>query len=104
MPSEEVLMAGDAFLLQQAVFLCIQLLLDGSEEGDRLVISVHCGESGPAISVAGTAKQSIDENDARVVQLAFLTQEFQGTYAIGDGDLAGTAVTLRIETNDGGNK
>ena len=104
LPSEGVLIAGDAFLLQQAVFLCIQLLLEGSEEGDRLEVSVQRRESGLTLSVAGTAEQAVDGNDARVVQLALLMQEFEGTYAIGNGDLAGTAVTLRIETNDGRNK
>jgi hypothetical protein len=104
LPEDEVVIAGDAFLLQQAVFICIQLLLEGSEEGDRLEVAVQYRENALQISVAGTAKQKINENDARVVQLAFLMQDFGGAYSIGQGSPGGTALTLRIQTDDGGRK
>jgi hypothetical protein len=101
---DEVAITGDAFLLQHAIFICIQLLLDGSGEGDRLEVAVRLRDDAPLIAIAGTATQEISENDARLIRLAMLMHDLNGAYSIGPGDLGGTALTLRIRTGDGGSE
>jgi C4-dicarboxylate-specific signal transduction histidine kinase len=104
LPDGEMAVSGDAFLLLQALFMCMQMLLEGSEEGDRLEVSVEQEESAHVISVAGTAKSAVKEDDERCEQLARLMQAFDGTYNIEQGALGGTALNLHVGTNVGGSR
>jgi signal transduction histidine kinase len=104
LPDGEIEISGDPFLLLQAVFICLQMLLDGSEEGDRLEVSVEQGESAHVISVASTAKSAVREDDERREQLARLMQAFDGANNIEQGALGGTALMLHVRANVGGNR
>jgi signal transduction histidine kinase len=92
----EIQVAGDAFALQQAVFVCLQMILKGSEEGDRIEISARRGRAAAMISVAGTADCAIDKTDARFEQLARLMKGFNGNYELKQGELGGTALELLV--------
>jgi hypothetical protein len=103
-PDDEIAVAGDPFLLLQALFICLQMLLEGSDEGDRLEVSVERGGSAHVISVAGSAQSAVDEDDGRREQLAQLMQAFDGTYSIEQGELGGTALKLHVRTIVGGSE
>jgi len=104
LPDGEIAVSGDPFLLLQALFMCLQMLLEGSEEGDRLEVSVEQGKSAHVITVAGTAKSAVKEDDERFEQLARRMQAFEGACSIEQGALGGTALKLHVRTNVGGNK
>lgn len=94
LPEKEILVSGDAFRLQQAVFTALEMILDGCEEGDRVKVSVAEDDGAAVIKVEGSGR-AVEESDPRFERLASLAAELGGAVRMSEGEPGGAALELR---------
>jgi hypothetical protein len=74
----EIRAAGNAFLLQQAIFTCLQRVLEESEEGDRIDIDMQLDADEVVVGVTGSARFRVDQGDSWFQRLTDLMQSLEG--------------------------
>ncbi len=76
---ESIFLRTNPFLLQQAVFLCIDTALLSADQGCPVIVSACKREGGAEIVVTSRLLGTSDEIDARLSLLSLLMQELGGT-------------------------
>jgi len=94
--AEEFHARGNAFALQQALFLCLRIVLEGAAEGDR--IDVRLGRDGASgvVGVTGPARPSADQGDPRLAEAGRLMESLGGSCRAGAGEAGGAFCELRF--------
>jgi len=92
---------GDSFTLQQCIFLCLQMVLEASEEGDRISVGLRRDGADALISVSGSARCIAADQDPRIRQLGDLMELVRGTHRARTGERGGTVFELRFPVASG---
>jgi signal transduction histidine kinase len=96
-PSDgEVWCRGDAFALQQGIFICLQKILEASEEGDRIEVAVRRDADQAVVAISATARLELQEDDSRIQRLDRLMASFEGAYHMRNDEPGGTLFELRL--------
>lgn len=89
--------SGDAFALQQALFICLQTLMDDSIEGEQLAVGVHCEEEEEVvISLSSSARCAELDDDWQIQEVARLMQVLKGVHRISADEHGGMSIELRF--------
>lgn len=98
---DEIRASGDGFALQQAIFACLQKILEESEEGDRIEVGVR-GEADDAIvAISASARFTVRDNDLLNQRLNRLMESLNGSHCIRTDESRAVTVELRIPTAPG---
>jgi C4-dicarboxylate-specific signal transduction histidine kinase len=77
-PDEPLTITSDPFRLQQAVFMCIQLALDGSQKDDVIAITFDRDDSGVKITVTSPRPDRSEDFDSGMLFLSLLAESLGG--------------------------
>lgn len=89
---------GDAFLFQQGVHEALRRVLAESTEGDRIEIDSRRDGSAGVVSISGSAKSSVHDDDDAVRRLAGVMRALGGEHRLRTNDRGGTVLELRLPT------
>lgn len=94
--SGEVWGRGNAFALQQAIFSCLQKVLEASEEGDRIGVAVGRDADQAVVAISATARFGVEDDDPRIQRLNRLMASLEGAYRLGTDKPGETFFELRL--------
>jgi signal transduction histidine kinase len=94
--ADEVRSGGDAFALQQGIFICLRMILNDSEEGDRIACSVRRDGNDAVISISASAHCNLAGDDLRIRDLARLMGLLDGVHRVQTDEHGGTSFELRF--------
>ena len=98
---DSVRSSGDAFALLQGIFICLQRILDDSEEGDRIACGVRRDGNDAVISITASARCAVADDDPRIRHLARLMGSLDGAHRVRTDELGGTSFELRFPLASG---
>jgi hypothetical protein len=93
---------GDAFLFQRGVHEAFGRILAEANEGDRIEIDSRRDGGAGVVSISGSAKSSVQDDDEAVRRLAGVMRALGGEYRLGTNDRGGTVLELRLPTRSEG--
>ena len=94
--AEEILVAGDAFALQQALFACLRTALDGAGEGDRIDVRPRRDGDQAVVAVSSPAAPPPEEGEPRLAEAARLMASLGGSCRVRSAAAGGAEFELRI--------
>lgn len=94
-PEETILLVSNPFLLQQAIFSCIELLLDASHDNQLLRLILEKQDGGARITIAGE-EPIVKTDDAALSFLPILMEELGGKVDVIPSDNGGLSLVLSL--------
>ena len=94
-PEETILLVSNPFLLQQAVFSCMELVLDASHDNQLLRLILENQDGGARITVAGE-DPIVKTDEAALSFLPVLMEELGGKVEVISTDNGGLSLVLSI--------
>lgn len=94
--AEEILVAGDAFALQQALFACLRIALDGAGEGDRIDIRLRRDGDEAVVELRGPAPLAGDGKEPRLAEAEGLMASLGGSCLVRSAPAGGVEFELRV--------
>ncbi len=92
---ETILLVGNPFLLQQAVFSCMELVLAASHDNQLLRLILEKQEGGARITVTGE-NPTVKTDDASLSFLPILMEELGGKIEVISTDNGGISLVLSL--------
>ena len=83
---EPILVRSHPFSLQQAVFICIELVLAASEKGDVVTLALAAERATATISIHRVPLVRTEKNESKLSLLSILMEELGGTAEVRDAD------------------
>jgi signal transduction histidine kinase len=93
---ETVRGTGDAFVLQQGLFICLWKILEESEEGDRIKVGVRHDADDAVVSIIASTRCTARKDDSQIQQVTRLMESLDGTCSVSVDDHDGTVFELRF--------
>ena len=97
-PEEKILLVSDPFLLQQAIFSCMELVLAASRDNQLLRLILEKQDGGARITVAGEDPIVKADEDA-LSFLPIIMQELGGTVEVLSTDHGGLSLVLSLPSS-----
>lgn len=94
-PEETILLVSNPFLLQQAIFSCIELLLDASHDNQLLRLILEKQDGGARITIAGE-EPIVKTDDSSLSFLPILMEELGGKVDVIPSDNGGLSLVLSL--------
>ncbi len=93
---ESVKIRGNPFGLQQAVFICIRLLIDASNKNETISVTFEKEEQGARILITGRSLNGAEEKESKLSFLTILMKELCGAIEIISLDNEQQSLALHI--------
>jgi len=94
-PEETILLVSNPFLLQQAIFSCIDLILDASHDNQLLRLILEKQDGGARITIAGE-EPIVKTDDTALSFLPILMEELGGKVDVIPFDNGGLSLVLSL--------
>lgn len=96
--------AGDAFSYQRGVFEALRLVLAESTEGDRIEVDSRPDGGAGLVSISGTARSTVREEDREFGRLVEVMRALGGECRSETNDAGGTVLELRLPSAPDGER
>jgi C4-dicarboxylate-specific signal transduction histidine kinase len=93
---EPIAVRGNSFSLQQAIFICIELALAGSEKGDVVTLTLNQEGAGAQLCIERVHLVRTEEVDSRLFLISMLMKELGGTAEVLSSDDGRHSLILTI--------
>ncbi len=93
---ESVKIRGNPFGLQQAVFICIRLVIDASNKDETISVTFEREEQGARILITGRSLNGAEEKESKLSFLTILMKELCGAIEIISLDNEQQSLALHI--------
>ncbi len=93
---ESVKIRGNPFGLQQAVFICIRLVIDASNKNETISVTFEKEEHGARILITGRSSNGAEEKESKLSFLKILMKELCGAIEIISLDNEQQSLALHI--------
>jgi len=93
---ESVKIRGNPFGLQQAVFICIRLVIDASNKDETISVTFEKEEQGAKILITGRSLNGAEEKESKLSFLTILMKELCGAIEIISLDNERQSLALHI--------
>ena len=93
---ESVKIRGNPFGLQQAVFICIRLVIDASNKDETISVTFEKEEPGARILITGRSLNGAEEKESKLSFLTILMKELCGAIEIISLDIEQQSLALHI--------